>query len=321
MHQMFLEQEQANTAISYKTYWSVFHYHYNLGFGTPATDVCSTCVSHKLKIKNLMLTEQQRQMVATEFLVHKRKARMFYDRLSKTVPDSLTICFDVMENLVLPRTQIGQAYYSRQLYLYVFAIVVHNGKELVQDFNNVHLYTWREDQASKDSNIISSAVNHALLSPLAERLAQVNTLRVFSDSCFGQNKNLSMMSMLLSHIASRSATSKLKVVYNFPVRGHSYLPADRVFGRLEQDIRRAGQILLPSEYIDIMKKHGSVYEYGTDWQGLDVKKEVKRITKSNKSFKISEARVIELSEGKLTMQQAYSGPSTTHTVLKRGHIM
>ena len=126
------------------------------------------------------------------------------------------------------------------------------------------------------------------------------------------------MSMLLSHISSRSATSKLKVVYNFPVRGHSYLPADRVFGRLEQDIRRAGQILLPSEYIDIMKKHGSVYEYGTDWQGLDVKKEVKRITKSNKSFKISEARVIELSEGKLTMQQAYSGPSTTHTVLKRG---
>ena len=120
MHQMFLEQEQANTAISYKTYWSVFHYHYNLGFGTPATDVCSTCVSHKLKIKNLMLTEQQRQMVATEFLVHKRKARMFYDRLSKTVPDSLTICFDVMENLVLPRTQIGQAYFWRQLYLHVF---------------------------------------------------------------------------------------------------------------------------------------------------------------------------------------------------------
>ena len=63
-----------------------------------------------------------------------------------------------------------------------------------------------------------------------------------------------MMSMLLSHIASRSSTSKLKVVYNFPLRGHSYLPA--VFGRLEQDVRKADQILLPSEYIDIIKWFG-----------------------------------------------------------------
>lgn len=59
-------------------------------------------------------------------------------------------------------------------------------------------YVWREDQAGKDSDIIASAVHHALTGSLAARLEDVNVLRVFSDSWFGQNKNMAMMSMLLS---------------------------------------------------------------------------------------------------------------------------
>lgn len=88
------------------------------------------------------------------------------------------------------------------------------------------------------SSMIASAVSHALAGPLQERLNGVSCLRVFSDSCFGQNKNMAMMSMLLSMAVKRPADNPIATEYHFPIRGHSYLPADRVFGRIEKDIRR-----------------------------------------------------------------------------------
>ena len=47
---------------------------------------------------------------------------------------------DMVENLVLPRTPIGQAYYSRQLYLHVFGVVLHRA-DGTQRKEDVHLYT------------------------------------------------------------------------------------------------------------------------------------------------------------------------------------
>lgn len=316
---MFMEQDDANKVIRYNTYWSVFHYHFNLGFGSPATDVCSTCVSYKLKAKQDSISPSEKAMLTTSLEVHRRKARMFYSRLNIIDDGCLTICFDLMENLPLPRTAIGQAYYSRQLYVYVFGLVVHYGEHSSQESQNILLYTWREDQNRKDSNVISSAVCHALQNTLAPQLREVTKLRVFSDSCFGQNKNMTMMTMLLSLVHQRQETrSKLSVEYTFPVRGHSYLPADRVFGRIEQDIRKKDQILLPSEYLSILGKHGTVFEYDKDWQVYDIKQEVKRLTKAARSFKLSEAKVVKLSENKLYLNEAYSGEFKEHTVLKRG---
>ena len=51
-------------------------------------------------------------------MLHRRRSRMLYAWMNLIV-DSLTVWFDVMENLVLPKSPIGQTYYSRQLYRYV----------------------------------------------------------------------------------------------------------------------------------------------------------------------------------------------------------
>lgn len=37
----------------------------------------------------------------------------------------------------------------------------------------------------------------------------------------------------------------------FPVRGHSYLPADRVFGRLEKELIRHERIVFPVDYVKL----------------------------------------------------------------------
>ena len=78
-------------------------------------------------MKNSDLTENERKEEVS-FMVHRKRARSFYDALNLNLPAIITVCFDIMENLLLPKTPVGQSFYSRQLYQYVLAIVQHYGK-------------------------------------------------------------------------------------------------------------------------------------------------------------------------------------------------
>ena len=111
---------------------------------------------------------------------------------------------------------------------------------------------------------------------------------------------------------------QLKITYFFPVQEHSFLPADRVFGRIEQDIRKKNTILLPEEYCEILRKHGTAHEYGKDWQSYDYKGEAARYTKRQRSFKISDAKVLQVSGDKLGFKSVYAGEFCQHSILKRG---
>ncbi|KAJ8875563.1 hypothetical protein PR048_023459 [Dryococelus australis] len=57
----------------------------------------------------------------------------------------------------------------------------------------------------------------------------------------------------------------------FPARGHSFLPADRVLGRLEEDIRKHHILTTKEQYYDIFKKHADVKTLGADWVIYDGK--------------------------------------------------
>lgn len=53
----------------------------------------------------------------------------------------------------------------------------------------------------------------------------------------------------------------------FPVRGHSFLPADRVFGRMEKDLKKEDTIVTQNKYLDIYRQHGIV----KDWTIKNIK--------------------------------------------------
>ncbi len=170
----------------------------NLGFGHPATDACSSCTRFQLRVKDPSLTEEEKRSESASYILHRRRARVFYDLLGKVDHDSVTLCFDMMQNLTLPRTPIGQAYYSRQLHLYVFGVVIHHGKGSKQAVDDVHLYTWMEHENRKGSNMTASALDHCLRQQLSGVVHHTQRLRLFSDSCFGQNKNINLLSMLFA---------------------------------------------------------------------------------------------------------------------------
>ncbi|XP_034047172.1 uncharacterized protein LOC117528648 [Thalassophryne amazonica] len=311
MHELFEALNHTHT--SYSLY-SVFASDFKLGFGHPATDTCSDCAKYKIRISDPNLTEREKQIESASFILHHRRARMFYDLLNRVANDYVTVCFDMMQNLILPKTPIGQAYYSRQLYLYLFGVVRHHVENSYQRKDDIHLYMWQENESSKDSNMIASALNDCFKVRLEGEIRKSKGLRLFSDSCFGQNKNLTVVSMLME---LKQFFPSLGIEHTFPVRGHSYLPADRVFGRIEQKIRKTDSIRLPQEYHTLLQQFGNVYIYGTDWKAFDYRSATKECVKAQRSFKISDARMLDLSTNKVGFKTVYNGEYCFHSVLKR----
>ena len=73
------------------------------------------------------------------------RAKKFYGLLNEKQDDSvLTVCFNLMQNQALPKSPIGEAYYTRQLWLYFRGIVVHRLYEQQRD--DVFFYTWGGNQ-------------------------------------------------------------------------------------------------------------------------------------------------------------------------------
>ena len=116
-------------------------------------------------------------------------------------------------------------------------------------------------------------------------------MRLFSDSCNGQNKNFGMITTL-KMIAKRL---NVKFVYHFPVRGHSYMPEDRAFGRVEKMPRRIETILLPSGYYESFTKIGNLMIYPDDWRVYDFKGLSESTIRRPPSFKITESKIVEIS--------------------------
>lgn len=113
----------------------------------------------------------------------------------------------------------------------------------------------------------------------------------------------------------------LKVEWFFPVRGHSYMPADRAFGIIEKKLKDETVLLVPEKYDDIVRTVGTLHIYGVDfpwmnWQGLSNTSAV-----SKKTFKISSAKRIDIKpqSALIGVRKNYKRPPICkHTLLKRG---
>lgn len=306
---------------SFGKYYKIFAKKFNLGFGNPRTDVCSFCELKKNEI-SATTDMEVRQNVSTELKLHKIRAKKFYELLGKPEDGGVVkVCFDMQQNQPLPKLSISDVYYMRQLWLYNLTFVIIGEK---QNEENTFAYTWTENESGKGSNEVCSALSHFLnaleakyleLSP-AER---PHTLKLFSDSCPGQNKNCGVMFMLLSHVQNSIFQ---EIQHIFPIRGHSYMPADRVFGRSEKIIRRKEQIVSPQGYYDIFAKNSTVLQNGKDWIIKDYKSLAGVMMKKKLPFKITEQRSFAYRKGKKTVavKHTYSGSECSHVVLKSNRI-
>ncbi len=296
---------------SYWLYFTVFRTEFNLAFGSPKTDVCSFCYRMKNALK-LEKEQSRKGELKMELDMHRRKQAAFFKAVGLQVvdPTVMTICFDLMQTQPLPKTNISESFYSRQIWQYIFGVIVHYGKGTPQNRDDIYFYTWGEHEMGRGSNEIVSCLYHFLRHNLP---AGIRKVRLFSDSCAGQNKNRNMLAMLQSY----SIEGNITFEYYFPIRGHSYLPADRAFGRVEKLLRKRETILTPQEYHAILRNVGNVKVLGTDFHIYDWGEYSNRNVKTDLGFKISRVRVVEVDK-RIHIRATYSGYGCDHNILKRG---
>lgn len=253
-------QTVERTIVSLSTFHRIFYNEFNIGFKSPAADVCGMCE----RLKNSILRESdagKKNKLIMEKRIHKLKARVFYELMKEAPQFSKTYCFDMQQVQPLPKSAVGEAFYLRQIGYYTLCIVEHNTK-------NPIFYTWTEDQAGRGCTEVGSALLDFLNKVDIEE--DITELRLFCDGCGGQNKNTHIVHTLLFWL--QQTTTKIEsITLIFPVRGHSFLPVDRIFGRVEKLLRKESCIKNKEQYHALYKQTGKVQELGVDWRLYNIK--------------------------------------------------
>lgn len=168
-----------------------------------------------------------------------------------------------------------------QINLYNFTLVTGNSKSKLNP-ETVKSFIWTEADRQRSSNEIVSAVFHTLQNFSFDE--KVEMVRLAADGCGGQNKNSSMVGMIIYWLQCCSPPHIKQLEMVFPVVGHSFLPLDRVFGQIEKKVKKCATIVDPETYIDIIKNYSTVLKMGKDYPIFDWKSEVAKVLKSPGSW-------------------------------------
>lgn len=239
-----MENEQ-KPKLTYDFFCRHFITKYNYSFGRPRSDTCQTCD----RLNNLIAAEKQEDVKKTllqEKEVHERKAKYFYTNLKETMElakkDSETevLVFDYQQNMPLPHLTSGDVFFKRQLWEYNFCIYASSkGKS--------YFFMYDETVAKKGQNDVVSMLHYFIENFVPET---VKTLYIFSDNCSSQNKNHTMV----HYLYVRAHTGRFKnIIQRYPEPGHSFLPCDRSFGLIEKEKRKRERIVLPAEWVQLVK--------------------------------------------------------------------
>lgn len=271
---MYNEQRENDMKVKYEFFRTVFERDFNIGFGSPATDVCSFCLMHKERLK-LTTDQEEKAKLHAELTVHNAKAKAFYDNLRNPVEGVKIISFDCQKNLILPKLPDQSFYYLRQMYYYNLTVCEGLSQDK-QTKENTFCYIWLENEYAKGSCEIASAIYHRLCNT---NLESINTIKLVADGCGGQNKNSIVVGMVCTWLAKNAPPAIKKVILLFPVVGHSFIPPDRIFGRIEREVGAKSTIVNPQEYEELFKAVGTVYKLGNDLDVHDWKTAVLGIPK------------------------------------------
>lgn len=252
-----LYKEKGFPVVSYEFYRKVFNTKFNIKFGYPRSDTCSTCDKFQadkkvldLELSEKSLSTEERSTIEEKLKkltvdndVHKVKAETFYKRknkakrISSTRNDYEAVTMDYQKNLNLPNITTNDVYYRRQLSFYSFNVHVLSTGESC-------FYCYTEEVAKKGSNEVCSMIHHFIFNILKP---EVQHLEIFCDSCSGQNKNYTLIRLMNYIVTDTQRLKSIKVT--FPVRGHSYMECDRNMSLIKQK----SPAELPKDWITVFE--------------------------------------------------------------------
>lgn len=200
---------------------------FNVSFYKPKKDTCSRCDEYKAAISNQDVSEERRKKMEEEHQEHlkraseARKLLKNTEQLCRTQAENLVFTFDMEKTQPMPHINTSVAFYKRQLWLYNLGI---NNRAT----NKATMCIWTEVEAKRGSNEVGSS----LLAYLQDLdLCNYKYIHTFSDACGGQNRNKNIVALFF-HICNTTPVSSW--THSFMESGHSFLPNDTDFGKIER---------------------------------------------------------------------------------------
>ena len=259
MYEMFINKHKyfllatlgSEKRLSYKVFWHYFKENYSLRFGQPAKDACIACEELKLKIKSPFLNDNEKRHAIAELMVHNRRAKKFYNKIKDTTEKCIKgakqvgLCIDYMSNVTLPCIPVQDTYYFRKLIVNVFGI-----HDIASRKMSVFIY--HEGEGGKGSNEVCSMLMWYVKNKISD---EVKTLHLFGDNCAGQNKNHTLVRLMMA-LCEIKRFDKINLV--FPVRGHSFIPNDRDFGIIRRKLKKLERYYETDEVINLINSSSNI---------------------------------------------------------------
>lgn len=158
----------------------------------------------------------------------------------KTNPEHLVTSFDLEKVLNTPHGKSILFFYARKY-------AVYNLTFYESTTRNVFCFIWGESDGKRGCNEICS-IMYRYLSEVDARKT-VRQLSLFCDNCAGQQKNLSMLSMIAKFMETSRNVNDVSL--NFLMSGHSVMTADSVHAVIERATSKK-TVYAPSEWLTLI---------------------------------------------------------------------
>jgi len=237
------QSEQDKSAVSYAIFVKRFK-NYNVGIYIPKKDTCNKCDELKIKLQS---TEDEEQKHISQKLMeeHQKRAqdarKLLQDRSkeAKNNGNLLSFSYDLQKTQPIPYLNTNRAYYTRQLSLFNLGINRFSD-------NKGYMCIWHEGEGKRGSTEVASCILEFLKNNPMSEIKQIHT---FSDSCGGQNRNKNMIAfkMWCCHEFQIDEWQ-----HSYMESGHSFLPNDQNFGKIELRKKRSTGIHTMKEWKEII---------------------------------------------------------------------
>lgn len=238
-------------------YRHIFRTHFNLSFHKPRKDQCSTCTSYEAanaETKTNMLEKYEDHIKNKE---RARQEKNLDKDAAKENPEKIhSANFDLQQVLYVPTDPTNPIlFYKTKLGTYNFTIFNCGD-------NTGKCYMWSEVEGSRGPCEIASCLFHHLKS----LPTTIQNVRLFSDTCGGQNKNQFVAAMFIYAVQ----VLPIEVIdQKFLVSGHSQMECDSMHARIEIAAKNV-PVYLPHEWVTIARNAKKNYPKYEVFQKKDI---------------------------------------------------
>lgn len=239
-----LYTEKCSDAVSVTKYREVFN-QLDLKFKKPQIDLCTTCETLRVKIKNSTDEVEKAELLIQQKKHHDEadysyKCKKNDKNLSINDQSIKMFSFDLQQCLPTPHLNASVFFYKRPLWTFNFTM--HDGAT-----NKADCFIWNETIAKRGANDIASCIYKCLLH-LPENVKHVI---LYSDSCPGQNRNSYVCAMFEKVLEDHPGIEVID--HKFLVVGHTHLECDTVHAQIEKKKKNStGSIQHPHDWVTLI---------------------------------------------------------------------